>query len=228
VLIDNRGIGQSTGGTERLTIPDLAEDALAVADALGLSRFHLLGHSMGGVIAQRVALAARARVRSAVLQCTLTGGKDLYRPGAALLWWGLRTVVGTRAQRRLAFARLVTPAARIAERGAETCIAELEEVFGRRLDELPPVTDRQLQALRGHDERQRLAELRGLPCLVQSAALDPIARPVFGRTLAEGIGTAEYECWEGASHALPIHQADQVNERLLAFFRKVDAGESQA
>src|SRR5687767_11641885 len=61
---DNRGIGGSTIRDGRLTIDDMASDALAVADALGFDRFHLGGHSMGGVIAQAVALRAPQRILS--------------------------------------------------------------------------------------------------------------------------------------------------------------------
>src|SRR5688572_24587159 len=53
ISIDNRGIGRSTS-EQPPTIEDMAADAVAVADAEGIERFHLVGHSMGGVIAQQV------------------------------------------------------------------------------------------------------------------------------------------------------------------------------
>src|SRR4029079_3046454 len=64
ITFDNRGIGSSTAGPGPLSIEVMARDALAIADAEGLTRFHLAGHSMGGVIAQQIALAAPERVIS--------------------------------------------------------------------------------------------------------------------------------------------------------------------
>ena len=70
ITFDNRGIGASTAGTGPLSIEVMARDALAITDAEGLTRFHLAGHSMGGVIAQQIALAAPERVISLALLCT--------------------------------------------------------------------------------------------------------------------------------------------------------------
>jgi pimeloyl-ACP methyl ester carboxylesterase len=117
--------------------------------------------------------------------------------------------------RREAFARLVSPEAYVQARGIWAVVDELEVVFGRDLASPPPITDMQLRALRAHDERGRLSELRSIPTLVVSARHDPIARPEFGRTLAESAG-AEYLLWEDASHALPIQHAAALNERLRA------------
>jgi pimeloyl-ACP methyl ester carboxylesterase len=117
--------------------------------------------------------------------------------------------------RREAFARLVTPDAYVQARGIGPVVDELEAVFGRDLASPPPITGVQLRALRAHDERGRLSELRSIPTLVVSARHDPIARPEFGRTLAEGAG-AGYLLWEDASHALPIQHAAALNERLRA------------
>ena len=74
IAFDNRGIGESTGGDGPLSIEAMAADALAVADASGASSFHLVGHSMGGIIAQQIAFAAPDRVRSLSLLCTFARG----------------------------------------------------------------------------------------------------------------------------------------------------------
>src|SRR5829696_2283952 len=67
VALDNRGIGASTYHAAALTIEDMAADVLAVADAEGFGRFHLAGHSIGGVVAQEIALRARDRVLTLAL-----------------------------------------------------------------------------------------------------------------------------------------------------------------
>jgi len=83
ICIDNRGIGRSTLDDRQLTIDDMAADVVAVADAEGIDRFHLAGHSRGGVIAQQVALTAPARVSTLALLCTFLKGRQgaRYAPG---------------------------------------------------------------------------------------------------------------------------------------------------
>lgn len=223
VAVDHRGIGGSEGSLAALDVDRMARDALLLVESLGLSRVHVVGHSLGGVVAQRFALIAPERTASLALLCTFAGGRDLSRPSARLVWLGLRSRVGTRAMRREAFARLVSPEALIAERGLDVVASELEEVFGRPLSSPPDVADAQLAALRAHDERERLGELARIPTFVGSAALDPIAEPRFGKALAALVGTATYREWPGASHALPIQDADEVNEALRSHFARASA-----
>src|SRR6185295_3885756 len=58
VTVDNRGMGGSTLGDDRLTVERMAADAVAVMDAEAIDRFHIVGHSMGGLMAQQIAIAA--------------------------------------------------------------------------------------------------------------------------------------------------------------------------
>src|SRR3954471_706232 len=67
VAFDNRGAGQSTEVDEPVTTAELAQDTLGLMDALGISRAHIVGRSMGGSIAQHIALRAPERVQSLVL-----------------------------------------------------------------------------------------------------------------------------------------------------------------
>jgi pimeloyl-ACP methyl ester carboxylesterase len=214
---DHRGLGGSDGDLRGLSVDVLARDALALADGLGLGRFHLVGHSLGGVVAERVALLARDRVASLALLCTFSGGRDLLRPTGRLMWLGALTRLGTAAMRRRAFARLVSPPALVEAQGVEAVAAALEQAFGRRLDEEPAVASLQLAALRAHDERARLGELSALRVLVGSGLHDPIAPPRNGRALAAAIPGAAYREWDG-SHAVTIQSAALVNEALAAHF----------
>ena len=70
IVFDNRGTGSSAPVRGRLTMGGLAEDAVTVLDAAGIERAHVVGASMGGMIAQHMALDHRDRVRSVVLACT--------------------------------------------------------------------------------------------------------------------------------------------------------------
>src|SRR3954453_4565 len=74
VIFDNRDAGQSSMAEGDYEIADMARDALALADHLELDTFHLLGVSMGGAIAQEIALQAPDRVRSLTLAVTFASG----------------------------------------------------------------------------------------------------------------------------------------------------------
>lgn len=78
VLIDNRGIGESDVPRGPYDTETMAGDVLAVLDALGLDRIHLVGTSLGGMIAQRIAVRAPERVDRLVLVCTTPGGDIAY------------------------------------------------------------------------------------------------------------------------------------------------------
>jgi pimeloyl-ACP methyl ester carboxylesterase len=217
LTFDNRGVGKSTGDITALSVDSMARDALAVLDSRAIARAHLVGHSLGGVIVQRMALLAPERVASLAFLCTFAGGRDLQSPSMRLMWLGMRSRTGTRRMRRKAFARLIMPDAYLRERGEEHVMAELERVFARPLWEIPAIADVQLRALRAHDERERLRELKPLRSIVLSGRHDPIATQTANAALADGIGANHHE-WDDASHALPIQHSVAVNAVLRAHF----------
>jgi len=218
VVFDNRGVGGSQILAGALSIGAMADDAIAIADAAGLDRFHLVAHSMGGLIAQEVALRASARVRSLSLLCTFARGRQATRLTPDMMVIGLRTRVGTRAARRKAFLELVVPAELLAARGVDAVGAEMSQLFQRDLADQPPIIMKQLGAMRRYDVSARLDQLAPIPTLVVSAALDRIALPAFGRELAAAIPGARFLEIAGAAHSLPIHQAAAVNSLLREHF----------
>jgi pimeloyl-ACP methyl ester carboxylesterase len=215
---DNRGIGESSPVNSAFGVEDMHADALAVMDALGWESAHVVGHSIGGLVAQSLALGARARVRSLTLMCTFFRGSEPSRITPWIAWTGLRTYVGTRRMRRLAFLEMIlSPDERRvrAGDGLDGVAAELAALFGRDLADPASIAMKQLAAASKFDVSARLSELAGIPTLVLSGQHDRIALPAFGRALAAAIPGAHYE-ERDAAHGLPITRADEVNALLAA------------
>src|SRR5271155_316179 len=80
IAYDHRGVGASSRLEEPITIVQMAEDAVGLLDALGIDSAHIVGISMGGMVAQELALAHPERVRTLTLGCTYCGGE-----GSALM-----------------------------------------------------------------------------------------------------------------------------------------------
>ena len=221
---DNRGFGGSTRGSGPLTIGTMAADALALVDALRIDAFHLAGHSMGGLIAQQIALQQPARVLSLALMCTFAHGGQAASMSLPMLMTAIRMRVGTRAMRRRAFMQLVMPETYLAEVDQTALAEKLRPLFGYDLASQPSFVMQQVRAMSRFDVRPRLSELSRLPAIVVSATEDRIAKPEYGRELDDLIGTSRYVEIRNAGHGVTIQCADRLNELLLAHFDASQAG----
>ncbi len=214
-VFDNRGIGRSGPIGRRLTIEAMAGDALALLDALGWERAHVVGHSMGGLIAEQLALDAPERVKSLALLCTPEWGGQGAWPGLRVIWIGLRNRVGAREARRRAFLELILPKSALETTDLDAFALQMQPYFGRDLAENPPILMQQVGAMRRHDVRSKLARLSSIPTVVVSADEDQIAPPTAGRATAERIVNARHVELPDSGHGVTIHRAEMVN-RLLA------------
>ena len=212
ISFDNRGMGRSQPVEAVITVDRLANDAAAILDAGRLRSAHVVGHSLGGLVALQMALSHRERVKSLALLCTFSSGKAAAPMSGRLFWLGLGTRVGTRAMRRRAFLTLVMPPGAVTD--ADGMAARLSKLFGHDIADQPPIARQQLAALRQADVSPWLSELEGLPTLVVTGAHDPIGPPSAGSALAAAIPGARYVEVADASHTLPITHQDLTN-RLL-------------
>jgi aminoacrylate hydrolase len=215
IWFDNRGIGRSELRGGPVTIEDMATDALAIADAEGIEQFHVAGHSMGGVIAQALALRAPERVKSLAFLCTFAHGRDGARVTLPILVTALRMRIGTRAMRRNAFLELIMPARYLHEVDRADLAERLRPLFGHDLAEQPPIAMTQLRAMSKYDSGSSLGGLSYIPTLVVAAAEDRIAKPEFNRQIAAAIAGSRYVEIADAGHGVTIHRAEEIN-RLLA------------
>ena len=212
LTFDNRGMGNSQPYGTPITVEQMAEDALVLMDSQGWESAHVVGHSLGGLIAQQLAIAARNRVRSLSLLCTFSRGADATRLSWEMFCLGLRTYLGTKPMRRRAFTEMVLPPGIPGDR--DSWAERLAPIFGHDLADHPPVVMKQLAAMRAYDATSRLGALAGVPTLVVGARYDKIAKPSIVRALAAGIPGSRLVEFEDAAHGVTIQCADRINSLL--------------
>ena len=198
ILMDNRGTGMSSPVGGPLTMEDMVRDAVAVLDAAEVESAHVHGTSMGGMIAQHLALVHRDRVRSLVLSATSPGGMLNQPPWRLLLATALRPIVGW--QRTSGIVVPMVYAEHTRNAAPERVKADLHVRLEHATD--PRTTLAQMAAIARHDTRERLHELAGLPVTVIHGDKDRLVPVSHGRALAEGIPGSRLVILEGAAHVL--------------------------
>jgi pimeloyl-ACP methyl ester carboxylesterase len=201
----------------------MAADARALMDHMGWESAHVVGHSMGGVIAQELALDTPLRVRSLTLMCTFVRGKDAAKPTPWVIWMSMRTRIGTRRMRRRAFLEMIATGDQLAGVDVDALAARVGSLVGRDLSENPAILMKQVGALSQHDTSARLGELADIPTLVRSAGHERIAPPSLGLALAAAIPGAAWVELSDRSHGMTILDPLPVNEWLARFLRVVEA-----
>lgn len=199
LTFDHRGTGLSDGVTFPLRMDDLVGDALAVLDAARVECAHVHGVSLGGMVAQELALRHPGRVRSLLLGCTTPGGIVSNEPPWRLIAAaGLRPLLGPERTWPLVTAALYSRRTReeFPERIAEDEALRLEDATS------PATIAAQMLAVARHDARDRLHALDGLPVTVIHGTEDTLIPPRAGQALAARIPGARLVLLDGAGHLL--------------------------
>jgi 3-oxoadipate enol-lactonase len=225
-IIDNRGVGGSECPPERWSMADMAEDARRVLDHLGWRRAHVVGVSMGGMIAQELALAHPERVLSLSLIATHAGGPLAWVPTFQGIRCFLRAQTGDPDRRLRALQDLLYPPEFTARYDSKR-LAERMRRAGRRA----PIASlrSQLRAVIGHDTRSRLHRLR-MPALVVRPGADILVRPRACDRLAARIPHARVLRLDDAGHGAIFQSARAINPALREHFRAAeppDAGDRE-
>ncbi|HEY6481702.1 MAG TPA: alpha/beta fold hydrolase [Streptosporangiaceae bacterium] len=214
---DNRGVGGSAKPAGPYSSRMLADDAKSLVDHLGITDFHLMGVSMGGMIAQEYALAYGSDLRSVTFGCTYAApGPFCSRMFS--MWADLAPVLGVPfVMRDVTLWAFTVPF--FEQREAE--LAEFETAM-RYLDQPVHAYLAQLAVIQEHDTTARLGEIT-TPALVLAGAEDILIPVELSRRLHEGVAGSEFATTPGGHACLWEHPAP-FNEAFLAFIKRHGKG----
>jgi pimeloyl-ACP methyl ester carboxylesterase len=213
ITYDHRGVGLSTRLSGSLSIRQMADDAAALLDALELDSVHVLGVSMGGMIAQELALAHPERVRTLVLGCTYCGGEgsvlanpdDMQELTAAMMSGDRERAL------RAGFSINISPAAAKADPALWPLLLDIAE----RRSVAVPVVMAQLQACMAHDTNARLGSL-SMPTLVIHGSADMLVPPANGELIAARVPGSRLEMLDGVGHMFWWEQPARAAELITS------------
>lgn len=207
---DNRGIGESDKPEGPYTARQLADDAAAVLDALGVAEAHVVGASLGGMAAQELALAYPERVDRLVLACTTPGGAGAHpMPERTVALFAEAPALAPEVALRRFVANSLAPSA------PEELV---DEIYRWRLANPPDPQGWQAQAAAGttYDGSNRAREIAA-PTLVLHGTEDNVVDPRNAALLGELIPGARVELLEGCGHLCFWEQPERF-VRLVAEF----------
>jgi pimeloyl-ACP methyl ester carboxylesterase len=215
ILLDNRGIGRSTDNGQPFDIAKLANDAARVIEMLGIERVNVLGWSMGGFIAQTLAVQQPGRINKLVLLSTDTGGPDADRASAAV-WSQLIDMSGTPQDQARRLLSLLFPRAI-----AESIYREFGDIVAAARAQLSPdLVNRQAAAMDAWHRigmGNRLRQMN-VPVLVATGTADIVIPPSNALKLVNTIPGAWLAQFNGGGHAFmaqyPRPLADLINSFL--------------
>ncbi|SHH02313.1 alpha/beta fold hydrolase [Halobaculum gomorrense] len=213
VLWDNRGTGESDVPEGPYTIDQLAGGLEAVLADAGVEAAHVVGASMGGMVAQRYALSYD-RAGSLALLCTSPGGPDAVSTPESTLEHMFSVPDG--ADEREAIRYKMAPA--VTDGFIEANPDLIERIVDWRLESDAPPSAREAQAaaVRAFDASDELDAL-DVPVLVAHGTDDRVLPVGNGELLAEAIPDAESAFVEGGSHLFFIEESERVNDLLVGF-----------
>src|SRR5829696_2251783 len=208
--------GDTSSAPYRLT--DMARDTVGLLDALGLGRAHLVGASMGGMIAQTVAIEHPERVLSLTSIMSTTGDRAVGAPSQEALAVLFSPAARSREE---AIERTVQGVRVIGSPGFETdedaMRARAAESYDRAFD--PAGVARHLAAVMASEDRTPALRRLDVPALVIHGAADKLVDPSGGRATAGALPSAELVMIDGMGHDLPAGVWNQLADRIAGLVR---------
>jgi pimeloyl-ACP methyl ester carboxylesterase len=213
IVFDNRGVGKTDKPDEEYTVRLMASDAAELLRSLKVPKAQVVGVSLGGYIAQELALNHPDLVDRLVLMAT-SCGSPRYLELTKALWDEIAKLAGL-------------PPEEIIRKGMSFAVTEkfyrdfpemIERSVGIRMENLQPLYafTRQSAAAMNFDSRDR-AHLIRQPTLILAGVQDRVMPLVLTEELAKKIPQAQFKRFPNAAHLLFLEEADSVNQALLDF-----------
>ncbi len=214
ITFDNRGAGESDKPSGPYTTAMMAADTAGLLDALGIRKAFVLGHSLGGFIAQELTLARPDLVERLILASTTYGGPNVIPITPEAL-----EVLTKRDGDPVELVRRgiqVACAPGFAERHPEV----VEELIRYRLTNPVPPAQYQAQVMAGatHNAESRISQI-ACPVLVLFGEHDRVVPPGNAQLLAAKLPSAQVKILPGVGHIFPIEDPQATVEALLEFLR---------
>jgi pimeloyl-ACP methyl ester carboxylesterase len=225
LVMDNRGVGRSAKPDGPYSTAELGDDVVGVMDAAGIPRAHMVGLSLGGMIAQQVALRHARRVRSLALLATYARLDRRTPAGAGTASGGLGLAgllgAGSSLDMRAAFVFLapLVFSAEFLMREKDFLRAQWERSRSYGLS--PEGFLGQLAAAMSHDVLGELATL-GAPTLIVTGTADRLIEPRHSQILCHAVPGSRLVEIEGGTHAINLERAEELNAILSSWLRAAD------
>jgi pimeloyl-ACP methyl ester carboxylesterase len=215
LAFDHRDMGRSDRSPWPYLVAQMAEDAIAVLGDAGEERAHVYGISLGGMVAQEIALRHRDRVCGLVLGATTPGGPHAIPQDPQVLTFFTR--VGAMGPEEAAWAAVPYS---YGERTRREHGARIAEDIARRLRHPPDALAylHQVAAAASHSTQGRLRDIAA-PTLVVHGEQDMLQSPRNARLLAESIPDAELMMWPEAGH-LYVTDAPEADDAIARFLMR--------
>jgi pimeloyl-ACP methyl ester carboxylesterase len=217
VTFDNRGVGRSDKPPGAYSMKMMADDTVGLMEHLGIDKAHILGVSMGGMIAQELAINYPERVNKLILGCTAAGRSELSGISPEFpKGLGLSDNYTDDEVRGLPIIKVVDHLYSSAFNKClyRTFLITLAKIQVRLSGTTGLIG--QLEAVLGHDTFDRLPAIQA-PTLVMAGTGDRIIMPSSSEVLANGIPDARLIKFEGGSHSFFIEMRGEFNREVLGF-----------
>lgn len=216
ITCDNRGVGRSPKPPGPYTVAEMADDIIEGLDGLGISQVSLLGHSLGGGLAQHLAITRPHRFERLILACSFSHVEA--RTLAILESWSdcLALGAGPELMGKCLFPWLYTEEFLNRPEMLEGALQAMR-LHPYPLD--PQGVAGQVAALRQFDSRAQLSQIQ-IPTLVLTAARDGLVNPAISRAMAASIAGSQFVQLADTAHACLLETPDVFNEAVLQFMKK--------
>lgn len=220
IVFDNRGIGRTDKSPEPYSIATMADDTVGLLDHLGIDNAHVLGMSLGGPVAQDVALNYPHRVNKLILVCSMAGAEGTRLHPEMLRALGIQDSSQRIDFREVDFMQIMTATVALAfnDKSLSDSLSAQAETWFKQFDVDGFI--RQWEAVTSYNALDRLHKIQART-LVMTGTEDRLVDPRSSEMIAGLIRDSKLVRIEGGSHAFFMEMSDRFNTEVLDFL-KVD------